>query len=321
MPYPKYPLLKKSKKRGPSLKKLIPDTDITYTEDKNFKPYSEGLGMKSFLKTFPDKLSGSSFFFKKTVEKVKFSRKIGKPIIFDFNSEVLKYGLSPLIIDLMERGWISALSIDLSFAIMDFEISLSGNFIDYDSASFKGDEINGIAEETGLFFNIALREFSEGNIGLGEVIGSYIESSRFEFSEKSILFSAYKLNIPVTVRSAFGTNPLFLFSGFDGKIFGKLVEKDFLLFSSVLSKLEGGGVFISFNPDMTNLKIISNAVLLNRINSDSFQKYYFSIVYNSVTEDDLNAIELLSKRKDLDVYGFRGETGIIFPLIAALIKQ
>lgn len=316
MPYPKYPLLKKCKKSSLSLDKYPNEKS---NKKKNFKPFSDGMDVKSLFNTFSDNENDASSL-KKIVEKTKFTRKLGKPIVFCFERDILKQDMAPLIIDLMERGWISAISVSLSFAITDFEISLSGKFIDYNEQIFSKSKVSGVAEETGLFFNFALKESAEKEIGAGEAIGSYIGHSKFDFRNQSVIYSAYKLNIPVTIRSSVGTEPIFFHSGFDGRTFGHLLEKDFILFSSIISKIKGGGMIFSFSTDLNIIKVISNSILFCRISNPKIKGITLSIINIDFSKRLYKAIENLKKTENIDVLEINSETKIILSFIAAMIR-
>jgi len=60
------------------------------------------------------------------VDHVGRAREKGKPVIFAMGAHVIKCGLSSLIIDLMERGIVTAVVFNGSGAIHDYEIALIG---------------------------------------------------------------------------------------------------------------------------------------------------------------------------------------------------
>ena len=158
-------------------------------------------------------------------ERIRIARKKEKPVVLGLGTHTIKVGLNPVIIDLMERGWISALCMNGSFLIHDFEIALVGQTSEDVSENLhKGNFGN--TEETGLFLNIALKEGLEKNFGAGEAVGHYLIQAKFPFNQYSVLYNAYKLNIPVTVHPAVGTDFTHCHPSFDGSVVGKLAEKD-----------------------------------------------------------------------------------------------
>ena len=81
-------------------------------------------------------------------------------IVWGLGAHVIKTGVSPVLIDLMERGYVSALAMNGAGIIHDFEIALSGaTSEDVDDALGPGRF--GMAEETGRLLNEAIRRGAE----------------------------------------------------------------------------------------------------------------------------------------------------------------
>ena len=77
---------------------------------------------------------------------------------------MIKTGVSPVLIDLMERGYVSALAMNGAGIIHDFEIALSGaTSEDVDEALGPGRF--GMAEETGRLLNEVIRRGAEQQHG------------------------------------------------------------------------------------------------------------------------------------------------------------
>ena len=253
MPYKKYPLLSKK-----NLKTISIDERESLVNVKDFaEPYTSEADFKSFLKSFPNFLASKELLeFSKLV---KHARQNGKPIMLGMGAHCIKVGLSLIIINMMQRGWISSISVNGAFIIHDFEIALAGKTSeDVKKNLHKG--IYGNTEETGLFLNIALKEGFENGLGGGESVGNYLIQSKFQYNRYSILYNAYKLNIPVTVHPAIGTDFIHYHPNFDGAVLGALSEKDFILFSSIVSKLNNGGVYINIGSAVVMPEVFLKAV-------------------------------------------------------------
>ncbi|MCK4817322.1 deoxyhypusine synthase family protein, partial [bacterium] len=215
MPYKKYPVLKKK-----DLKTISISDRKSLVDIKSFaQPFAPGSSFESFLKALPDSLSARDLI--EFSNQVKNARKRDKPIIFGMGAHTIKVGLNPIIIDLMERGWVSAISVNGAFMIHDFEIALCGKTSeDVSENLFKG--TYGNTEETGLFLNIALKDGLENDFGCGESIGYYLMQSEFPYNKHSVLYHAYKLNIPITIHPAIGTDFIHYHPNFDGGVLGTL---------------------------------------------------------------------------------------------------
>ena len=210
-----------------------------------------------FIESLPDILAGKDF--KGFLELMGRAKKRQKAIIFALGAHVMKVGLNPVIIKMMEEGWITALALNGAGIIHDFEISLAGHTSE-DVANQIKDGRFGMAEETGNLLNSAINSAREKDMGLGEAVGAFIESSDFPHKGLSILAVAYRLNIPTTVHVAIGTDISHFHPRADGASLGKASMRDFLLFCSVCENLEGGGVFINIGSAVVLPEVFLKAV-------------------------------------------------------------
>ena len=87
-------------------------------------PYKKGSGVDGLLKALPSLLAASDF--KAVVQALLAAKQAGRAIIWGLGAHVMKTGLSPVIVDLMERGFVSAVATNGAGIIHDFEIALSG---------------------------------------------------------------------------------------------------------------------------------------------------------------------------------------------------
>ena len=178
----------------------------------------------------------------------------GKPVVIGMGAHLIKCGLSPIIIDLMERGMVDAIAMNGACAVHDMEIAFHG-----ETSEDVAVEINegrfGMAEETALHINAALERFSEEGTGMGEALGRYMRDTKMKNSRLSLISRGVGLSIPVTLHVAIGTDIVHLHPSFDGAITGRASLHDFKLFTGVVSNLGGGGVYLN----------IGSAVLLPEI--------------------------------------------------------
>jgi len=206
--------------------------------------YEQGSGITGLLHSLPKILTGQEF--RKVVEAILNARSKGKLVIWGLGAHVIKCGLSPILIDLMRRGFISALAMNGASAIHDFEIAMVGSTSeDVEKALPKGDF--GTSEETGRWMNEAINQGVNTGMGVGESLGSYLQRyvDRFPFAIYSVLASAYSRNIPVTVHIALGTDTIHNHPAADGSALGKGSLQDFRLLTSLVRDLHDGGVFLN----------------------------------------------------------------------------
>src|SRR3989338_5027973 len=154
-------------------------------------------------------------------------------------AHVIKCGLSPLVIDLMERGIISAVAMNSAGAIHDYEVSLVGYTSEDVGAALK-DGSFGMARETAdAMQKAASRGIREG-IGLGAALGKKINEDANKFAEYSILAAADRLDIPATVHVVIGADTVHMHPNVSGSDLGGSSHIDFRILAGVVARLEGG---------------------------------------------------------------------------------
>lgn len=177
--------------------------------------------------------------FNELIGSIKKAIDENKPIIVMMGAHVIKTGMSLLIIDLMKKGKISHIAMNGAGPIHDFEIALIGETSEYVEQTIE-DGTFGMIEETGRTLNDAIKEGAKNDFGLGYSIGRKINDLNLPNREYSILYWAYRLNIPLTVHVAIGTDIIHQHPSCDGAAIGKTSYKDFRIFCESVSKLEGG---------------------------------------------------------------------------------
>jgi hypothetical protein len=312
MPYKKYPLLGKKNLKTIPIKNRKSLVDV-----KDFaRAYEPGSGFEGFLQTLPNFLAARDFT--EFCRQVKNARKKSKPIILGLGAHTVKVGLNPVIIDLMEKGWVSAIAGNGAFMIHDFEIALTGQTSE-DVAENLHKGTFGNTEETGVFLNAALKEGREQNIGGGEAIGLYLLNPGFPYNKHSILYKAYRLNIPVTIHPAIGTDFIHFHPHFDGAVVGALAETDFLLFSSVVSQISDGGVYINIGSAVILPEIFLKAIAFCTAQGISLENFYTAVFdFNKHYRPYENVVSrpVLNGGKG---YYFIGHHEIMIPLLAAAL--
>lgn len=202
--------------------------------------WQKGYSFKDFLNGLPDILAGNHL--KTVISSTAKAFRENKTIVFAMGAHVIKVGLNPIVIDLMERGIITAVAMNGAGIIHDLELAMAGQTSEDVSASI-GDGTFGMAHETGAFLCDAIRRAGKTSKGLGESIGAAMIEKKLPFLEHSILATGCRLGIPVTVHVAFGTDIIHMHPGFDAKATGETTHIDFRTFASVVSTLEKGVYF------------------------------------------------------------------------------
>jgi deoxyhypusine synthase len=181
----------------------------------------------------------SSGEFNELASRIITAHKNKKQVIFMMGAHVIKVGMSLLIIDLMKKGVIKHIAMNGAGPIHDFELALIGETSEYVERTIE-DGTFGMIEETGKILNDAINEGAKNNQGMGYSIGKKIDELNLENKECSILWNAYKLNVPATVHAAIGTDIIHQHPSCDGSAIGKTSYQDFRILTEILSNREDG---------------------------------------------------------------------------------
>lgn len=206
------------------------------------KPPAKGGSFCDFYDSLPGILACNDF--KETVKAVVSARKKKKPVIAMLGSHVIKCGLNPVIIELLRKKVITAVALNGSGAIHDFEIALIGKTSEDVDAALE-DGSFGMTKETALYLNGAISEAVERDIGAGRAIGQVIEEEKLRFKGLSLLYNCIKESAVATVHIAIGTDIIHQHPSCDGGNTGEASLRDFRNFIKVVSELGNGGVVLN----------------------------------------------------------------------------
>jgi hypothetical protein len=280
------------------------------------RPHTKGARFQDFFSSLPNILAAQHF--KDVVAAVVQARKDKRPVMLGMGAHSIKVGLSPVIIDLMERGIITSLSLNGAGIIHDFELAFIGQTSeDVDKEILSG--AFGMAEETGSMLNNAIKSAGEDE-GIGAVVGKMINSGPFPYKDKSLLAAGIRLNVPVTVHVAIGTDIIHMHPSFDGRATGAAAHRDFVSFCSLVSELEGG-VYINLGSAVLLPEIFLKAVTLVRNLGHPLQ--HFTTVNMDFVQHYRPNTNVVRRPTQGGGRGFAltGHHELMFPLLAAAIIE
>jgi len=215
----------------------------------------------ALLDSLPNLLAAESL--RAVVAAIVEAKAKGRAIIWGFGGHVIKTGLAPILIDLMRRGFVTALATNGSGIIHDFEIALAG-WTSEDVDSALGSGAFGMAEETGRLLNEAIKCGAADVLGIGESVGRMLNAAKPPHGEFSLLHEAYKQRVPVTAHVTIGTDIIHIHPHADGAAIGATSYRDFKLFTSIVRGLNGGGVYLNLGSAVTLPEIFLKAVTVVR---------------------------------------------------------
>jgi hypothetical protein len=281
------------------------------------KPVPAGASFAAFLGSLPDVLASRDF--RAFLGLVKKARRDGKPVLFGCGAHVIKVGLQPVLIDLMELGFVQGLALNGAGIVHDFEIAFAGRTSE-DVAERIRDGSFGAARETGEFLNRAIRDGVKDGLGLGASVGRMIAGSRFPFRKLSLLAAACRLGIPVTVHVAVGTDIIHFHPSADGAAIGEGSLRDFFTFASLVGMLDGG-VYVNVGSAVLLPEVFLKAVSFVRnkgIRLDRITTAVFD--FNRHYRPEENVVRRPLGKRGRGFY-FVGPHEIMIPLLAAGLKM
>lgn len=248
------------------------------------------------------------------------ARRKKKPVVLMMGAHVIKVGLAPIIIDLVERGIITHVAMNSAAAIHDVETAMWGQTSE-DVAVNILDGKFGMSRETGEFINRALvRSFAETSEGYGETLAKKLIAVRARFRQVSILVSCYEQSVPVTVHAAIGTDIIHQQPSMDGAATGEMSFRDFKILANTVKDLRGGGVVLNVGSAVILPEVFLKALTVAR-NLGYRAKGFSTANFDMIRQyrPQVNVVERPTQSHGKG-YSFTGHHEIMIPLLAAMIK-
>jgi deoxyhypusine synthase len=203
-------------------------------------PHRVGGSFADFLANLPDVLGATNL--RTAVKATARAHSRGRTVLWGLGAHVIKVGLAPLIVDLLERGIITAISMNGAGCVHDLELALMGRTSEDVEASLD-DGTFGMARETAEPLNRAIALGAEDGIGMGAAVGREILEGRYRHKDRSVLSAAARLGVPVTVHVAIGTDIHHMHPSADGAALGATSYRDFETLTGIVATLQDGVVF------------------------------------------------------------------------------
>ncbi|HWF86406.1 MAG TPA: hypothetical protein VG222_16210 [Vicinamibacterales bacterium] len=224
------------------------------------RPIQPGATVAALIDSLPNLLAAADF--KAVVAAMVDAKRTGAGILWGIGAHVIKTGLGPVLIDLMQRGFVSAIATNGAAVIHDFEIALVGaTSEDVDEALGPGRF--GMAEETGRLLNGAINGGVAAGLGLGQAVARFIDEKQPQCARASVLAAAARLQIPVTVHAAIGTDIIHMHPAASGAALGEGSLRDFRYFAANVARLEQG-VYLNCGSAVILPEVFLKAVALAR---------------------------------------------------------
>lgn len=226
-------------------------------------PVKGGKAFRRWLDSLPDQQAARRLrHLAAAMRRARSAR--GREIIWMIGAHVIKCGLPPYLIEMMKKGYLTALAMNGAGLIHDTEIAFFGRTSE-DVAGNLERGVFGFGAETASIIFEAVEAGRREGMGLGEAIGSAVMNADAPHRGMSLLGQALRLGIPATVHAAIGTDIVVQHPGFDGAAWGELSARDFRIFAERVRSLgTGGGVAVNAGSAVILPEVFLKAVSVAR---------------------------------------------------------
>ncbi|MGH9968327.1 MAG: hypothetical protein ACREBG_10940 [Pyrinomonadaceae bacterium] len=279
------------------------------------RPVETMSSIRDFLNSLPNILAVQNL--RELSSRMRRAKQLGKPIIWGIGGHVIKTGLAPVIIDLMKRGYVSAVAGNGSVLVHDAEIAMVGSTSE-DVDVTLGEGAFGAAEETGRLLNSSAHEGMRDGLGLGEALGRALVGLKPKYSNYSLLCAAYDSRLPFTAHLTIGGDIAHFHPNADGAALGQTSQTDFRLLAELVRRMNGGGVYLNIGSAVNLPEVFLKCVTLvrnlgNELSDITTANFDFIQSYRPLT----NVVRRPTANGAGRGYSITGHHELTIPLLAA----
>ncbi len=271
---------------------------------------------RAVIASLPDQLAARAL--REVVARIALARREGRPVVVMCGGHVIKVGVTPCLIALLERGIVTHVAMNGAAAIHDVEIARVGRTSEDVEANLHEGRF-GMVDETGDFMNGAMVEGARRGEGLGECGGRTVEEEGAPHRDVSLLAAAWRAKVPATVHVAIGTDTIHHHPMCDGAALGETTLRDFRIFAGTLAEARGA-VVLNLGSAVLMPEVFLKALSVARnlgadlsglttVNFDQIQHY----------RPRMNVVERPTRAVGGRGYSLTGHHEIMIPLFAAAV--
>lgn len=274
------------------------------------RPVPPGGSVTDFLASLPNILGAIGL--REIVAAIRAAKAKGRAIILATGAHTIKIGLAPVLIDLMEKGYLTAIALNGAGVVHDLELARFGHTSEDVVAGLHTGRF-GMAEEANAEINAIARRALETGQGYGETAGEALQDA--PNAGTSLLASAWRLGIPATVHVGLGTDINVMRADASGAAFGDASLRDFRILTEHMRGLNRGGVLMNVGSAVVLPEVLlkAMAILRNTTELTEFTGLNLDFVqqYRSGTQIVYRVREMGGQG-----YALTGHNEIMVPLIA-----
>ncbi len=276
----------------------------------------EPAAARALIESMPHQLAAESL--REVVARVVRAHRDRRPVLAMCGGHVVKVGVPPCLVALMERGVVTHLVLNGAAAIHDIEIARSGRTSEDVESQLHAGKF-GMVDETGDFMSAAISEGRRRGEGMGECLGRALVEEMAPHAAASLLATAHRLGLPATVHVAIGTDTVHHHPACDGAALGETTLRDFRILAAALAEAHGavalniGSAVLLPEVFLKALSVARNLGAdlagLTTVNLDQIQHY----------RPRVNVVERPTRAPGGRGYSITGHHEIMIPLLAAAI--
>ena len=277
-----------------------------------------GSSFTKFFDSLPNILKAKDI--RALVNSIVSARKKKKAVIFMAGAHVIKCGLNPILIELIKKKVITCICLNGAGIIHDFELAFQGKTSEDVAENLKNGSF-GMGRETAEFINLAVKEGVAEGLGLGYAVASRISTTKLAHKDLSLLYNAYKYNVPVCVSVAIGTDIIHQHPSFDAALTGEGSLRDFRKLTEQVIKINNGGVVLNFGSAVILPEVFLKALNLARnlgFQVKDFTTANFDMIYHYRPIQNVCLRPVMSGGNS---YYIIGHHEIMLPLLAQAIRE
>ncbi|MBI4545105.1 MAG: hypothetical protein HY703_07925 [Gemmatimonadetes bacterium] len=285
------------------------------------RPPAAGQPFRTFLDSLPDILEARSF--RAIVQAVAGAARGGRGVVCMMGGHVVKTGLAPVLIDLLQRRVVTHLASNGSAVIHDYELARWGGTSE-DVAAGLADGSFGMAEETGREMNEAIRAGARAGWGMGEALARALEArGDVAYPELSLLLAARRLGVSFTVHAAVGADIIHQHPAADGAAIGQTSHLDFRRLAAALESLDGGGVVLNLGSAVLMPEVFLKALTVCRNLNQGRPQGFLAADFDMLRHyrPQVNVVERPTRTGGGRGYHITGHHEIMVPLLAWAVVE
>ena len=278
----------------------------------------KGRSFLAFLDSLPNILKAKDL--RAVSADIVSARKKNKGVIFMAGAHVIKCGLNPVLIELLEKKIITCICLNGAGIIHDFEIAYQGKTSEDVTANLKDGKF-GMGKETADFLNSAIKEGVKTGFGLGYAVANKMATAMLAHNNLSLIYNAYARKVPVCVFVGIGTDIIHQHQSFDPASTAVGSLRDFHILVENIRSLNQGGVVLNFGSAVLLPEVFLKALNLARNLGNKVQDFTsanFDMLYQYRAAQNVVSRPTASGGKG---YYIIGHHEIMLPLLAQSIIE